>query len=82
MSKLQKLHLSVKQALFVKIIVPIFFCEQDNLLCGQFWAMGRFNLLGGQSNLLDGQKPTKLTSYLPPWDAVLHLRCTVLIFKI
>ena len=29
-----------------------FFCEQENLLGGHFWAMGRFNLLGGQSNLL------------------------------
>ena len=44
-----------------------FFCGQDNLLGGQFWAMGRFNLLGGQSNLLGGQMPTQLTCYLPPW---------------
>ena len=32
-----------------------FFFGQDNLLGGQFWAMGRFNLLGGQSDLLSGQ---------------------------
>ena len=25
-------------------------CGQDNSLGGQFWAMGRLNLLGGQSN--------------------------------
>ena len=41
------------------------FCGQDNLLGGQFWAMGRLNLLGGQINLLGG--PTQLTCYLPPW---------------
>ena len=41
-----------QNCLFVIIIVPFFFCVQDNLLGGQFWAMGRFNLLGGQSNLL------------------------------
>ena len=29
-----------------------FFCGQDDLLGGQFWAMNRFNLLGGQNNLL------------------------------
>ena len=29
-----------------------------NLQGGQFWAMGRFNLLDGQSNLLGGQMPT------------------------
>ena len=28
--------------------------------------MGRFNLLGGQSDLLGGQMPTQLTCYLPP----------------
>ena len=44
-----------------------FFCGQDSLLGWQFWAMGRFNLLGGQSNLLGGQMPTQLTCYLPPW---------------
>ena len=43
-----------------------FFCGQDNLQGGQFWAMGRLNLLGGQINLLDGQMPTQLTCYLPP----------------
>ena len=42
-----------------------FFCWLDNLLGGQFWAMGSFNLLGGQSNLLGGQMPTQLTCYLP-----------------
>ena len=52
--------------LFVIIIVPIIFCGQDNLLGGQFWAMGRFNLLGGQSNLLGGQMPTQLICYLLP----------------
>ena len=41
---------------------------QDNLLGGQFWAMGRLNLLDGQSNLLGGQMPTQLTCYLPPWS--------------
>ena len=25
-----------------------FFCGRDNLLGGQFWAMGRLNLLGGK----------------------------------
>ena len=30
----------------------LFFCGQNNLLGGQFRAMGRFNLLDGQSNLL------------------------------
>ena len=44
-----------------------FFCGQNNLLGGQFWAMGRFNLLGGQSKLLGGQMPTQLTCHLPPW---------------
>ena len=43
-----------------------FFCGQDHLLGGQFWAMGRFNLLGGLSNLLGGQMPTQLSCYLPP----------------
>ena len=50
-------NLSLK-FLFVIIIVPVFFCGQDNLLGGQFWAVGRFNLLGGQM-------PTQLTCYLP-----------------
>ena len=38
--------------------------EQDNLLGGQFWTMGRLNLLGGQSNLLGGQMPTQTHRYL------------------
>ena len=60
--------------LFVIIIVPIFFfCGQDNLLGVQFWAMGRFDLLGGQNNLLGGQIPTQLTCYLPPWLSLLKL---------
>ena len=29
--------------------------------------MDRFDLLGGQSNLLSGQMPTQFTRYLPPW---------------
>ena len=33
------------------------FCGQDNLLGGQFWALGRFDLLNGQVNLLGGQCP-------------------------
>ena len=37
---------------------------QDNLLGGQFWAMGRFNLLGGQSKLLGEQMPTLNPSFL------------------
>ena len=42
------------------MVVPIlFFCGQDNLLGGQFWAMGRLNLLGGQNNLL-GVNPVNL----------------------
>ena len=28
--------------------------------------MSRFNLLGGQNNLLGGHMPTQLTGYLPP----------------
>ena len=40
-----------------------FCCGQENLLGGQFWVMGRFNLLGGQSNLLGGQMSTQLTCY-------------------
>ena len=55
------------------IIVVLFFCGQDNLLGGQFWAMDRFNLLGGQINLLGGQMPTQLTCYLPPWYRTLHM---------
>ena len=43
-----------------------FFSGQDNLLSGQFWAVGRLNLLGGQINLLGGKMPTQLTCYLPP----------------
>ena len=49
-----------------------FFCGQDNLLGGQFWAMDGFDLLGGQINLLGGQMPTQLTFFffffffLPP----------------
>ena len=30
-----------------------FFCGRDHLLRGQFWAMGRFSLLGGKSSLLE-----------------------------
>ena len=44
-----------------------FFCEQDYLLGGQFWAMGRFNSLGGQDYLQGGQIPTQVICYLPPW---------------
>ena len=44
-----------------------FFCGHDNLLGGQIWAMGMFNLLGGQNTLLGGQKLTQLACYLPPW---------------
>ena len=50
---------------FDKLGCP-FSCGQENLLGGQFWAMGRLNLLGGQSNLLGGQMPTQFTCYLPP----------------
>ena len=41
-----------------------FFGGQDNLLSGQFWAMGRFNLLGGQNNLLGGQVNLLFTSLM------------------
>ena len=44
------------------IMVPIFQCTQDNFLCGKFWAMGRFNLLGGQSTLLGGHLHVLFTS--------------------
>ena len=47
------------------IVAPIF-CGQDNLLGGQFWAMGKLNLQGGQIYLLDGQIPVQLTCYLNP----------------
>ena len=47
-----------------------FFCGHDNLLGGQFWAMGIFNLLGGQNNLLVGQLPTQLTCYLSPCNTI------------
>ena len=36
-----------------------FACRQDDLLDGQFWALGRFNLLGGQLS-------TQFPCYLPP----------------
>ena len=50
------------------MIVPFLFCGQVILLGGQFWAMGRFDLLGGQSNLLGGQIPTQLNViYVPDW---------------
>ena len=32
----------------VPVFFLLFFCGQDNLQGGQFWAMGRFNLLGGK----------------------------------
>ena len=48
-----------------------FFCWQDNLQGGQFWAMGRFNLLGGQNDLIGGQLPTQLTCYLPPCHSLI-----------
>ena len=47
-----------KTCLFLIIMLPIFFCGQDNLLGGQFWAMDRLNLLGGQIILLGGQCPS------------------------
>ena len=50
-----------------------YFCRQDNLLGGQFWAMGRCNLLGGQSNSLAGQMPTQLTCYLPSCSQLLNI---------
>ena len=37
-----------------------YFCGEDNLLGGQFWAMGRFILLGEQNNILRGQLLTQL----------------------
>ena len=49
-----------------------FLSGQDNSMIGQFWAVGRFNLLGGQSNLLGGQMPTQLTCYLPPCGSLTH----------
>ena len=52
--------------LFVIIFNAYYFSGQDNLLGGQFWAMGRLNVLGGQNNLPGGQMPTQLTCYLPP----------------
>ena len=57
------------------------FCDQGNLLDGQFWAMGRFNLLGGQSNLLGGHLLTQLTCYLPPWDLPLIQKVVWYIFS-
>ena len=51
--------------MFVIITVPILFYEQDNLVGGQFWTVGRFDLLGEQNNLLSGQMSTQLTCYLP-----------------
>ena len=47
------------------IVCPLF-CGQENLLGGQFWAMGRLNLLGGQIILLGGHFNLLFTSlYLP-----------------
>ena len=48
------------------IVVPIFLWARYGLMGGKKWAMGKFNLLGGQRNLLGGQMPTQLTCYLPP----------------
>ena len=39
--------------LFIRFMVV----HYDNLLGGQFWAMGRLNLLGGQIDLLVGKCP-------------------------
>ena len=52
-----------------------FFCGQDNLLGGQFWAMSRFILLGGQL-------PTQLTCYLPSWDTMSTIEVTVGSFSV
>ena len=42
------------------VVMPIYdFSVYNNSLGGQFWAMGKFNLLGGHL-------PTQLTCYLPP----------------
>ena len=45
-------------SLGLNCIFLIAICGQVNLMGGQFGAMVRFNLLGGQSNLLSGQMPT------------------------
>ena len=37
--------------LFLIIVVPNFFCGQNSLLDGQFWAVGRLDLLSGHINL-------------------------------
>ena len=58
-------NLSINYQFSIIFVVPIF-CGKGHLLGGQFWAMGKFNLLGGQSNL-GGQMPTQFTYYLPPW---------------
>ena len=50
----------------VEVLVFSFFCWQGNSLGGQFWVMGKFNLLDGQNYLLDGQISIQLTChYLP-----------------
>ena len=59
----KKLHLN---CLVLIMMVPNFPVGWLIYWVGSFWAMGRFNLLGGQSNLLGGQMPTQLTCYLPP----------------
>ena len=56
-----------------------FFCGHDNLLGGQFWAMGRFNLLGGLNSLLSVKLPTQLTCYLPPCS---WLKCSQCLWSI
>ena len=56
---LKKKTIDLIAHIFRIIVVPIF-CEQDNFFGGQFWAMGRLNFLGGQSNLLGGQYPPSL----------------------
>ena len=59
--------------LFVIPYCP-FFCGQDNSPVGKLWVMGRFYLLGGQSNLPGGQMPTQLTCYLLPWGDLLSVK--------
>ena len=72
----------IKMSIFSLLGCP-YFSGQGNLLGGQFWVMGRFNLLGRQNNLLGGQMPTQLTCYLPPCckHRCAHGRCHVTFIK-
>ena len=60
-----------------------FWYGQDYLLDGAFWLISRFNLLAGQTDLLDGQLHTQLfTSLIQARESHENRKCGTVVYNV